>query len=818
MVRDHQSRITVLLIADPRLETLPSLGKINHLKISNRLKTTPLALSFGIFAASSARGQRTQTVCHLLFAARCPFRYNEANRNSSGLLLRLGADLSRERERMASQTKVKTAAKFDASKYEGLDRQTLIRIYRTMFLSRKLDDREIQLKRQNRIFFQISGAGHEAVLTAAGLLLKPAYDWFYPYYRDRALMLMLGVTPYEMLLQGVGAKEDPASAGRQMPSHWGHQKFNIVTRSSPTGTQFLQAVGAAEASLYYDEFAKALEQARKAPLGQGVNYHRDEIIYVSGGDGHTSEGEFFESLNTASTRRLPVLYLIEDNGYAISVPVEVQTAGGNISKLVSNYPHLHIEECDGTDPLESYAALSRAAEHCRARKGPALVHAHVTRPYSHSLSDDEKLYKSATEREEEAHRDPIPKFGLFLVREGILEEHELEAIESEVEREIVEATDRALQAELPSTDSIYHWVYSPDVDPTGKQFESTPKFQGDPKTMVEMVSATLMDEMGVDERILVFGEDVADCSREDYLASVKGKGGVFKATSGLQRRYGSSRVFNSPLAEANIVGRALGMAERGLKPVAEIQFFDYIWPAMMQLRDELATIRWRSGGNFKAPAIIRVAIGGYLTGGAIYHSQCGEVTFTHIPGLRVVMPSTALDVCGLLRTALRSDDPVMFLEHKHLYRQPYNRSPYPGADFTIPFGKASVAREGTDASIITYGAVVHSAEVAAAELAREGVSVEILDLRSLSPYDWEAVAATVRKTNRVLVAYEDSRSWGYGAEIAARIGDELFGDLDAPVRRVAATDTFCAYQPKLEDAILPQTDDIVRAVRELVAF
>lgn len=708
--------------------------------------------------------------------------------------------------------------RFDAAKYRGLGRDTLIRIYRTMFLSRQLDDREIQLKRQNKIFFQVSGAGHEAVLVAAGLVLKSGYDWFFPYYRDRALALMLGETPYEMLLQGVGAKDDPASGGRQMPSHWGNPRFNMVTGSSPTGSRWLHAVGAAEASLYYEEFPKALDQARKAPLGASVRFYRDDVAYVSGGDGATSEGEFFEALNAASLGRLPVLFLVEDNGYAISVPVDVQTAGGNISNLVANFPHFHIEECDGTEPIESYEALSRAVAHCRARKGPALVHAHVIRPYSHSLSDDEKLYKTTEEREEEARRDPLPKFALFLVREGILEESELVTLETEVVREITEATDRALESEPPARDSIYLDVYSPDVDPTSQKFESEARLNGHPKTMVEIVSVTLMDEMERDERVIVFGEDVADCSREESLASVKGKGGVFKATSGLQRRYGSKRVFNSPLAEAGIVGRAIGMSIRGLKPVAEIQFFDYIWPAMMQIRSEMSTQRWRSAGHFKCPAVIRVPIGGYLSGGSIYHSQCGEVVFTHIPGLRVVMPSTALDVCGMLRTAIRSDDPVLFLEHKHLYRQPYNRTPYPGADFTIPFGKAKVVREGTDVSVITYGAVVHRAELAAAVLERDGISAEILDLRSLSPYDWESIATSVCKTNRVIVAYEDTRSWGYGAEIAARIGDELFGELDAPVRRVAATDTFCAYHPILEDEILPQKEDIVRAIHDIIAF
>ncbi len=707
---------------------------------------------------------------------------------------------------MAVQTRTKIA-KLDADKFHGLDREALIRIYRTMFLSRRLDDREIQLKRQNKIYFQISSAGHEAVTAAIGLLLRPGVDWLYPYYRDRALCLMLGV-----------AKDDPASGGRQMPSHWGHPKWNIVSKSSCTGTQFVQAVGAAEAALYYQDRPKALAQAKEAPLGQYVRHETDEIVYVSAGDGATSEGEFWESLNAACAKKLPLLYLIEDNGYAISVPVEVQTAGGNISKLVRDFPGLHVAEFDGTDPLESYAAGKEAVDYVRQRRGPALLHAHVIRPYSHSLSDDEKLYKTAEEREEEAHRDPLSKFSLFLVREGLLDQKQIEALEADVDREVRDATDQALAAEPPSVDSILVNVYSPDVDPTSSSFVAQPQFHGAPKTMVEMVAATLSDEMARDERITVFGEDVADASRDENLKHVKGKGGVFKATSGLQRKYGHDRVFNTPLAEASIVGRAIGMATRGLKPVAEIQFFDYIWPAMMQIRDELCVLRWRSNGNFKCPAVLRVAIGGYLTGGGIYHSQSGESIFTHCPGLRVVMPSTALDVAGLLRTAVRCDDPVMFLEHKHLYRQPYNRSEYPGPDYTVPFGKARLVKEGSEVSIITFGAIVHRAEVAAAQLEREGVSVEIIDLRSLSPYDWDAIAATVRKNHRVIVAYEDMLSWGFGAEIAARIADELFDELDAPVKRVAAMDTFCAYQPKLEDVILPQTEHIVSAVKQLLEY
>ena len=682
-----------------------------------------------------------------------------------------------------------------------LGRDDLIRAFRTMYLSRRIDDREILLKRQNKIFFQISGAGHEAIQTAAGMAMRASHDWFFPYYRDRALCLALGVTAEDMLLQAVGAEADKASGGRQMPSHWSSPSLHIVSPSSATGTQYLPALGCADAE-------------------RRLHTNSDAITLTSSGDGATSEGEFWESMNVSCLEKVPLLYLIQDNGWAISVPVEHQTAGGNIARAVSGFPGLKVYEVDGTDFAASYATMCDAVDYCRRNRSPVLVHATCTRPYSHSLSDDEKLYKTASERANEAERDPVKLMSEYLVMEGILDVHGIERITQEIDTEIQHITERVLKAAPPPKGSAYKFLYSPTVDPTSSQFDTEPRFSGEPKTMVDSITHTLHEEMRRNPKMVVFGEDVADCSREEHLKEVKGKGGVFKATQGLQIVHGSERVFNTPIAEAAIVGRAAGLATRGIKPVVEIQFFDYIWPAMMQIRDELASLRWRSYNGFSAPLVMRVATGGYLNGGAVYHSQCGESTFTHIPGIRVVFPSNALDAVGLLRTAIRCDDPVLFLEHKRLYREPYNRSPHPGPDFMIPFGKAKTVKPGADLTIVTFGMLVHKSLLAAHELERRhpGRSVEVIDLRSLSPYDWNAISASVKKTSRVMVVHEDTLSWGYGSEISARIASELFSHLDAPVGRVAALDTWVGYHPDLENEILPQTENVVAEAERILAY
>jgi 2-oxoisovalerate dehydrogenase E1 component len=709
---------------------------------------------------------------------------------------------------MKSQHLVTTSVAAGLEPEALLKSGALLNAFRLILTSRCIDDRQILLKRQQRIFFQMSGAGHEAIQVAAGMALKPRYDWLYPYYRDRALALTLGVTPYDMFLQSVGAALDPASGGRQMPSHWGDRARNIVIGSSPTGTQFVQSVGCAEASRF-------------------LHPGEDRVVLVSSGEGATSEGEFWEALNQACLYRLPVIFLIQDNEWAISVPVENQTPGGSISKLMAGFPDLLTIEVDGADFISSWRAMSSAVSWCREGRGPSLVHAHVIRPYSHSFGDDERLYKTKHERDEEAARDPLIAFRKFLLDEGIVDETELQCTMRQIHDQVLEAADRALKQPPAPPESVLDFLYSDKVDPTSAAFDAVPQLfpvwpqaTGEPRTMADLINTTLREEMRRDGRIVVFGEDVADCSREGNLSEVKGKGGVFKVTAGLQTEFGSRRCFNTPIAEASIVGRAIGMATIGLKPVVEIQFFDYIWPAMMQIRNELASLRWRSNNDFSAPVVIRVPIGGYLNGGAIYHSQCGEVEFAHLPGLRVVFPSNAEDACGLLRTAIRSDDPVLFLEHKKLYREMYNRAAHPGDDFTIPFGKAKIVKPGDSLTVIAYGALVHKAVLAAREIEQSnpGKMVEVIDLRTLSPYDWGAIRASVTRTGRVVITHEDTLSFGYGAEIAARIADELFTWLDAPVKRVAAMDTWVAYHPNLETKILPQTEDLVKAIGQLLAF
>lgn len=708
-------------------------------------------------------------------------------------------------------TKTGTRMKRDL---EVLSGEQLLRMYRTMVTSRRIDDREIVLRRQNKIFFQISSAGHEAIGVAVAEHLKPAQDWFFLYYRDRALALALGQTPLDHLLQAVAAADDPSSGGRQMPAHYGDVRLNIASTSAPVGTQFNQAVGAAEVG-YRAGLMTDIEEA----VG-GVR--DDEVVLVTSGEGATSEGEFWEALNTACTLKLPVVFVVQDNEYAISVPVEVQTAGGSISKLVTGFPDLHLEECDGTDVVDTYRAAGEVVRWARERNGVGFLHAHCTRPYSHSLSDDERLYRPAAEREEEERTDPVTRTRKALIDLDVATEEELCALEEAVQSEVGEAATEALTHSQPDPETAMRHLFSEMSDPTGPAFdtEATPQYkEGHDLTMVDLLNSCLKDEMERDSRVVVFGQDVADASREEALSECRGKGGVFKVTHGLQSSFGSPRVFNTPIAEGNILGRAIGMAMRGLKPVVEIQFFDYIWPAFHQIRNELATMRYRSNGSYSAHVVVRVTYGGYLKGGAIYHSQTGATLLAHTPGLRVVLPATAEDANGLLRTAIRCEDPVLFLEHKHLYRQVYNKGSDPGPDFMIPFGKAKVVREGTDVTLVTCGALVKRSLDAAQRASEEyGIETEVIDLRTISPLDMDRVGESVKNTGKALVVHEDAISFGVGAEIAARIANDLFSWLDGPVRRIAGMDTWVSYAPNLEDVILPQTADVLAGIVDLAKF
>lgn len=706
-------------------------------------------------------------------------------------------------------------SKLDLIEKHKLDKDTLLKMYRNSYLSRKIDDAEITMKKQSKAFFQISGAGHEGVLSAAALILKPSYDYFLTYYRDRALCTGLGVTAYEMLCQANGNTGDTATHGRQMPAHFANKKLNIVSRSSCTGTQFLQACGTAEAGQFFDKMSKdRVDHSHK--------YHKDEIVYVSCGDGTTSQGEFWEGLTTACVNKLPVMFTVQDNGFAISVPTFVQTPSGSISKCLDRFPGLEIFECDGTCPIDSYDAINKAEEHLRSGKGPVLLHAHVTRPYSHSLSDDHSFYRTKDELEAEASIDTLNTYPEFLIKAGILTKEERKAIEDSVSKEVKEAMTKAIETEWPDQSTYMDHLYSMDVDPTSSDFETEANFSGkDDVPMAGAINAVLKSEIQKNPMMRIFGQDVADFSELHKLDNedLKGKGGVFKLTAGTQRVSKEGQVFNSPLAEANIIGRAIGMAMRGIKPVVEIQFFDYIWTAYMQLKNEMGTTRYRSGGDYKCPMVVRVPIGGYLKGGSIYHSQSGESLFTHCPGIRVVYPSNALDAAGLLRTAIRCDDPVMFLEHKHLYYQGYNRTADPGEEFMIPFGKARVVKEGTDATIVAWGALVQKSVEAAKKIEEEtGKSIEIIDPRTISPFDMEAVKTSLSKTNRILICHEEHKTSGFAGEIAARIHEECFEELDAPIMRVAAKDVHCAYNPGLEEVILPQTKDVYHKLKELLEY
>tara|TARA_A100001037_G_scaffold198731_1_gene177766 strand:- start:5255 stop:7261 length:2007 start_codon:yes stop_codon:yes gene_type:complete len=667
------------------------------------------------------------------------------------------------------------------AKYQGFQKKQLLDIYKNMTLARKLDDREMTLLKQGKAFFHIGCSGHEAAQLAAANNMKSGLDWAYPYYRDAAFCLGLGMTGKEQLLAFLAKDLDPSSGGRQMPQHYGHRDLRIVTQSSPTGTQFLQAVGCSMSRKWEDN---------------------NEIVYVSSGEGSTSEGEFHEALNWSSREKLPVVFHIQDNGYAISVPVSDQIAGSSVFDMVSGYENLAKYNVDGTNFFETNLAFQQAIDRARKGKGPSVVVSRVVRLLSHSSSDDQRKYRSSEDLESDLKKDPIIKFEKECLKAKILTKTDIEKTHSNVEKYIEESVAWVDEQDDPDPKTAQNHLYS-DFN----ILEETPLNPiRDKVVMVDAINHALAEEMDENEKMIVYGEDIADP-----------KGGVFTATKGLTNKYGTKRVFNSPLAEASIVGTAIGLAVTGWKPCVEIQFGDYIWPAMMQIRDEASCIRYRSNGAWTSPLVIRVAVGGYIHGG-LYHSQSIDSYFFNMPGLRVAYPSNASDAKGLLKSSLRMDDPVIFLEHKGLYRQGYAATPEPNKDYVLPFGKSNLINEGDFLTIVTWGAMVQKSIDAIKNCNLEHSAVDLIDLRTLNPIDWEAIYLSVEKTGKLLIVHEDLLTGGVGAEIAAKLSDDLFEELDGPIKRVAAKDCHVPYNDVLENEILPQTDQITEAINDLMEY
>lgn len=667
------------------------------------------------------------------------------------------------------------------AKFQGFQKKQLLDIYRNMILARKLDDREMTLLKQGKAFFHIGCSGHEAAQLAAANNMKPSVDWAYPYYRDAALCLGLGMSGKDQLLAFLAKDADPSSGGRQMPQHYGNKDLRIVTQSSPTGTQFLQAVGCS--------MSRKWEKSK-------------EIVYVSSGEGSTSEGEFHEALNWSSREKLPVIFHIQDNGYAISVPVSDQIAGSSVFDMVSGYENLAKYDVDGTNFFETNLAFQQAADRARKGKGPSVIVSRVVRLLSHSSSDDQRKYRSEKDLELDMARDPIIKFEKDCLGAKVITKKDIKDIQSEVEKYIEEAVSWVENQDDPDPKTALDHIFSDISEPEEPEINSI----NDKIVMVDAINHALDEEMEVNKKMIVYGEDIADP-----------KGGVFTATKGLTDKYGKERVFNSPLAEASIVGTAIGLAVTGWKPCVEIQFGDYIWPAMMQIRDEAACIRYRSNGAWTSPLVIRVAVGGYIHGG-LYHSQSIDSYFFNIPGIRVAFPSNASDAKGLLKSSLRMDDPVIFLEHKGLYRQGYAATPEPDKDYVLPFGKANLIEEGDILTIVTWGAMVQKSIDAIKLCNLEKGDVDLIDLRTLNPIDWTAIHNSVEKTGKLLIVHEDLLTGGVGAEIAAKISDELFEELDGPIKRVAAKDCHVPYHDLLEKEVLPQTEQIVEAVNDLMEY